>query len=104
MLAACANNIAHGEHRPPPMRILSGSAESDSKYASLPKFNGDFSVQRCIYDKIFMKIRSVFFSETCRTKSGKTPYLAEANYLQNLLSLSCQFLVKLLEVPVSSLT
>jgi len=38
------------------------------------KFSGDFIVQRCIYDKIFVEIRSAV-SPGYEPSCGKTPYL-----------------------------
>ena len=55
-----------GERRPPPRRIwIRGhiqSSDPDPVCAAgwVPKFNWDFIVQRYVWNKIFMKIRSVF--------------------------------------------
>jgi len=52
-------SIALEKHwRTPQKRIWS---RSEIRNGSLPKFNGDFTVQRHINDKIFTKICSVFF-------------------------------------------
>jgi len=48
--------------------------QGESGYGWLPKFSGDFHVQKCIYGEIFVTIRSVFLE--IRAKLQKTLYLA----------------------------
>ena len=49
------------KHRRTPQRRI--WSRSEIRNGSLPKFNGDFTVQRHINDKIFTKICSVFFPQ-----------------------------------------
>jgi len=73
----------------------------DSVSGWLPKFNGDFLVQRNICIKIFIKMRSVFFPEiraklwenaiSCNVNESLQKFIdpdPEADELQNLISMS----------------